>query len=137
MPRPFLLVIAIAIVLLFWDGLWRALGVPSVRPKDLIPRLLGKSGPPPLLVDVRTRMEYGWFHIPGALHKPDLLFDADLASLPTDREIVIICMTGHRSPLVAKKLQSLGMKNIVHLRWGMLNWLRAGGPTVKGYETGV
>ncbi|WP_034641169.1 rhodanese-like domain-containing protein [Desulfovibrio inopinatus] len=134
MPRPFLLLIAIAIVLLFWDGLWRTLGVPSIRPKELMPRLLGKDGIPPLLVDIRTRIEYGWFHIPGALHKPDLLFDADKADLPRDRDIVVICMTGHRSPIVAKKLQSLGFTKVSHLKWGMLNWLRARGPVVKGQD---
>ena len=47
-----------------------------------------------------------------------------------DETIVVICMTGHRSPVVANRLKRHGYKNVYNLTWGMWAWKVFGGKTV-------
>jgi rhodanese-related sulfurtransferase len=69
-----------------------------------------------VLLDVRTPMEFAWFHLPGILKKEKL------AQLPQGRPLVIICLRGHRSPLVAYALKKEGFNRVYNLTWGMLGW---------------
>jgi rhodanese-related sulfurtransferase len=46
-----------------------------------------------------------------------------------DKRIVIICMTGHRSPIVAHRLKKRGYQNVYNLVWGMWAWKLFGGKT--------
>jgi rhodanese-related sulfurtransferase len=58
-------------------------------------------------LDVRTPLEYNWFYLPGAQNVPHLLMNgAKLPPVSPLREIVVIRMTGHRSPLVAYALKT-------------------------------
>jgi rhodanese-related sulfurtransferase len=114
-----------------WDLGWWAAGVKPMLPWELKKELAGDK--PPLLLDVRTSGEYAMFHIPGALSRPQALSDpAVLENIPRDREVVVVCMTGHRSPIVAKKMLDMGFTNVSNLTWGSLGWLLTGGDTVKG-----
>ena len=38
------------------------------------------------------------------------------------RELVVICMTSHRSPVVAYALKKKGFKGVDNLTWGMVGW---------------
>ncbi len=38
------------------------------------------------------------------------------------QEVVVICMTGHRSPLVAYALKKRGYARVDNLAWGMVGW---------------
>ena len=38
------------------------------------------------------------------------------------QEVVVICMTGHRSPLVAYALKKKGYTRVCNLTWGMVGW---------------
>jgi rhodanese-related sulfurtransferase len=90
-------------------------------------RLLKKDQHQVHLIDVRTPFEFNWFHIRGADHKPELL--AGTQALPQtdkDKPVVVICMTGHRSPLVAYRLKKRGFKRVYNLTWGMLAWKLSG-----------
>ncbi|MGO9019671.1 MAG: rhodanese-like domain-containing protein [Syntrophobacteraceae bacterium] len=40
--------------------------------------------------------------------------------------MVIVCLSGHRSPLVASRLNKQGFKNVYYLSWGMLAWIVSG-----------
>ena len=46
-----------------------------------------------------------------------------------DEPVVIICMTGHRSPIVAHQLKKHGYNRVYNLTWGMLAWKLFGGKT--------
>ena len=117
-------IVLIAAILL-WDPVWSMLGVKQMFPWEL-KRLLRESPESVRLVDVRTPMEYGWFHIPGAQSRPELLQDASGLAPAPDKTTVIICMTGHRSPPLVK---TLGQENTYNLTWGMLAWRLFGGKT--------
>jgi rhodanese-related sulfurtransferase len=116
-------ILLIAVILLFgWDAFWWFLGVKPRFPWQLKDRLTA-PGSPPVLLDVRTPLEYNWFHLPGAKNVPDLLTQgANLPPLPPSREVVVICMTGHRSPIVAYNLKKRGLTQVDHLIWGMVGW---------------
>jgi rhodanese-related sulfurtransferase len=48
--------------------------------------------------------------------------------------LVIICMTGHRSSVVAYRLKKRGFTEVHNLTFGMLGWLLSGGETVREKE---
>ncbi len=124
-------ILFLLIVFVVWDFGWMAAGVKPLFPWELKKELAGET--PPLLLDVRTPAEYALFHIPGALNRPQALTDDSvLKDIPRDRRVVVVCMTGHRSPFVVKKMQSMGFTNAVNLTWGSLGWLLSGGETVRG-----
>ena len=81
------------------------------RPSDLV------------LLDVRTPLEYNWFHLPGAQNVPHLLTDSGkLPPVSPSQEVVVICMTGHRSPLVAYALKKKDYARVYNLTGGMAGW---------------
>jgi rhodanese-related sulfurtransferase len=116
-----------------WDVAWLVAGV-GQTPTWRLRKMLGKA-PEPQLLDVRTPAEFAFFHIPGAVNRPDAL-GGDVASLGLDpkRPVVVVCMTGHRSPFVAKKLATGGFPEASNLTWGMLGWLVSGGSVITGRE---
>lgn len=123
MKHLMILLLVVAVVFGVWDLGWKLAGVPPMFPWQL-KRLLREQPHKTLLVDVRTSAEYKMFHIPGAVHMPEVL--ASPHSLPgdgPDKTVVLVCMTGHRSPVAAKLLQSHTKGRVVNLTWGMLGWL--------------
>ena len=114
--------IIIVVFFLVWDIVWWILGVKPLLPWQLR-KHLGASTSPPLLLDVRTPLEYNWFHLPGAQNHPDLLLDdSALPAVAPAQEVVVICMTGHRSPFVSLALKKRGFPRVYNLTWGMLGW---------------
>jgi rhodanese-related sulfurtransferase len=113
--------ILLAVLLLFgvWDTVWWVAGVKPRFPWQLQEQLrTGAAGL--VLLDVRIPPEYNWFHLPGALNVPELLVDSSrVPSIPLSQEVVVICMTGHRSPLVAHALNKRGYPRVYHLTGGM------------------
>jgi rhodanese-related sulfurtransferase len=109
-------------VFLLWDVAWWVMGVRPRFPWQLKARL-GAGASDPVLLDLRTPREYNWFHLPGAINVPELLAEtAKMPPVPPSREVVVICMTGHRSPLAAYALQKKGYTQVDHLIWGMVGW---------------
>ena len=88
-----------------WDLVWLATGMVQTPPWRLR-RMLGET-PGPQLLDVRTPGEFALFHIPGAVNRPEALaLSGEELGLDRSRPVVVVCMTGHRSPFVAKKLRT-------------------------------
>lgn len=81
------------------------------------------SGDPLVLLDVRTREEFGAGHIPGALCLPAESIGAQAtAELPDkDAELLLYCRSGRRSAMAAKKLVKLGYTNVCDFG-GILDW---------------
>lgn len=114
-----------------WDLAVPLFGIRQVLPWQLRARLEA-AGEPPVLLDVRTPLEYGWFHIPGAVNAPFPPPSPEQLGVAKDTEIVLICMTGHRSPMAAYRLKKLGYKNVGNLTWGMSAYVLLGGETISG-----
>ena len=84
------------------------------------------------VVDVRTTLEYELFHIPGSKKQPNLLRHPELFKTQDPKKpLVIICLTGHRSSVVAYGLKKQGFTRVHNLTFGMLAWLLSGGTSSK------
>ena len=123
--------LVIFLVLFFgvWDLAWLLAGVGQTPPWRLRRQMAAK---PPQLLDVRTPAEFALFHIPGAINRPDALtVPAAQLGLDPSRPVAVVCMTGHRSPFVARKLAQAGF-DASNLTWGMLGWLLSLGSVSTG-----
>jgi rhodanese-related sulfurtransferase len=116
------ILLIVVLVFVVWDGLWWFLGVKPLFPWQL-KRKLDHHPSDLLLLDVRTPVEFSWLHIPEAKNDPDLLLETrSIQGVSPEQPMVIICMTGHRSPIVAYALKKQGFKQVYNLTWGMLGW---------------
>jgi rhodanese-related sulfurtransferase len=114
--------IIILLLLIGWDFAWYFVGVKPLSPWRL-KKLLKEKNAQLTLIDVRTPGEFNWFHIDGAANMPGLLFNADgVRGKSVDEPVIVICMTGHRSPPVAYQIKKRGYKQVYNLTWGMLGW---------------
>ena len=97
-----------------------------------VPEIDVREVPDPLpdgltLLDVREPHEWDQGHIDGALHIPMMSVPAELAAIPSDGQVVVVCAVGARSARVAAFLQQQGV-DAVNLAGGMVAWARAGRP---------
>lgn len=125
-------VLVVLALLVLWDAAWWLLrGVRPMSPWGLR-RALRKPSPP-IVLDVRTPAEYRLFHIPGAVNLPYPFTSKALAATlaDPDRPVVVVCMTGHRSPPSVQHLQRDGFSNVRNLTWGMSAWKLLGGETLS------
>jgi len=102
-----------------------------VQAKELLQKM--KTNNPPILVDVRTLLEFRAGHIPGAIHAPMAKILLRLADLPKDRsaELVLTCEHGPRAKMAQGLLGMLGFQNTVLLEGHMAGWRSAGLETEK------
>ena len=115
-------VILLLLLLVGWDFGWYLAGVKPMFPWHL-KKLLKDKRDRISLIDVRTAWEYNWFHINGAANKPELVYDvAALPAISKQEPVIVICLTGHRSPLAAYRLKKQGFRKVYNLTWGMLAW---------------
>ncbi|MCP4132438.1 MAG: rhodanese-like domain-containing protein [bacterium] len=87
----------------------------------------------PLILDVRTPMEFNRYHIKNARLIPVRVLQQQIESLNKykERDIVIYCATGNRSTVASKILIDAGFKKIYNVRYGIVEWMRAGNPVEK------
>jgi glyoxylase-like metal-dependent hydrolase (beta-lactamase superfamily II)/rhodanese-related sulfurtransferase len=104
-----------------------------IEPGELAARV--ESPQPPLILDVRSAVEYATEHIPGSRHIPYGELGARLDELPRDRPIATICRGGKRSGLAASILQRDGFAEVVHVARGIGVWRAGGHPVQSGAET--
>jgi rhodanese-related sulfurtransferase len=86
------------------------------------------------LLDVREPYEWEAGHVEGAIPMPMGEVMARLDQIPADRQVVVVCRSGHRSAQVTAYLAQLG-RQAVNLDGGMHAWDAAGLPMVS--ETGA
>ncbi len=93
--------------------------------KELIARI--NANPKLVLIDVRTKEEYDAAHMKGAtwLERGIAEFTLSRTLRDPDAEIVVYCMKGNRSALVAKKLEQMGYHN-VKSHVGLESWIADG-----------
>ncbi len=63
------MLLAVIGLFLLWDLVWWVLGVKPRFPWQLKARL-GAGASDLVLLDVRTPLEFNWFHLPGAQNRP-------------------------------------------------------------------
>ncbi len=89
--------------------------------KSISPRRLGDLPESTWIIDVRTKVEYKWAHLNSAESFP---FGAGVVAAahkrPKDTPVLVICLSGHRSPAVAAVLKRLGFESVYNLNWGMV-----------------
>lgn len=92
-----------------------------------------KSKRAPVVIDVRTGLEFRKGHIPGAIHAPTWRILLRLARIPADRgtELVLTCEHGPRANICKGILESFGYRNVVLLTGHMAGWRHAGLPMDK------
>ena len=80
----------------------------------------------PFIVDVRQPDEYNRGFIAGAVNIPLRELAKNLQALPdVDKDIVVVCDTGHRSAIGMAVLQMLGYKKAKTLDGGLQAWQNA------------
>jgi rhodanese-related sulfurtransferase len=87
----------------------------------------------PFILDVRGAEDYAKGFIAGAVDIPLRELTTSLRALPPmDRDIVVVCDTGHRAAVGMGILQLLGYKKAKSLEGGMHAWRQANLPVVTG-----
>ncbi|MDM8565133.1 rhodanese-like domain-containing protein [Candidatus Halobeggiatoa sp. HSG11] len=86
----------------------------------------------PVLLDIREPYEFDVLHIKGSMNVPrgilelacDYGYDDTIPELvkARDKEVVVICRSGHRSVLAAYTMQIMGYKSVKSLKTGVKGW---------------
>jgi rhodanese-related sulfurtransferase len=80
------------------------------------------------ILDVRSQAEWDQFHIKGSTLIPLDQLPSRLSEVPMDKDVVAVCLTGHRSQTGTAILQQAGYKNVFCLSGGLTAWKAAGYP---------
>jgi rhodanese-related sulfurtransferase len=83
-------------------------------------------------LDVRNQDEWDQFHIAGSTLIPLDQLQNRLNELPNDQDIVVVCLSGHRSQSGVAILQQAGFTRISCLTGGLQAWMDASYPVEKG-----
>ncbi len=104
---------------------------------NLSPTDLAQAANAPVIIDVRSELEYLTGHASGArnLSLPRILLGLGVSrwflpqwfrELSPDQPIAVICLTAHRSPIAAKQLTKAGFTTVYNITGGMIEWRRLG-----------
>ena len=81
-----------------------------------------KAKEPLVALDIRTPAETGVYSVtvPGSLAIPvsELFADASLSRIPTDKTVVIVCLSGTRASAAGTALRHIGFENVYILKGG-------------------
>ena len=102
---------------------------PTITPGEL-DALRGRDTAP-LILDVRSPIEFEAERIEGSLNVPLDALDARLDEIPEGADLVVVCRTGVRATIAAESLARTGRRARV-LDGGVLAWRRARLPLREG-----
>lgn len=102
----------------------------GVSARDLAARLAGPDAP--VVLDVREPGEVALGAIPGSVHVPLGVLEADpgAAHLPGDRDVVVTCKRGPRADRAAGILRGAGHERVEVLTGGMIAWIEDVDPSL-------
>jgi rhodanese-related sulfurtransferase len=84
------------------------------------------------LIDVRSGREFAHSgHPRGAVSVPPQLISRDQTGLGRDDDILVICLSGHRSPRQARRLAAMGFTRVTNVHGGLMAWKKAGLPVKR------
>ncbi|MEB3197787.1 MAG: rhodanese-like domain-containing protein [Candidatus Sericytochromatia bacterium] len=101
------------------NWLWGGTAGEALTTAKLAERLAGPEAP--FLLDVREPGEYAAGHVAGATLIPLGQLGGELARLPKEREIAVICRSGARSGRAVALLRQAGFE-AHNVEGGMLAW---------------
>jgi rhodanese-related sulfurtransferase len=91
-----------------------------------------EGGTTPLILDIREPNEFDFMHIDGSSNVPrrvlesacEWYYEETIPELVNsrDRDIVIVCRSGHRSLLAGRTLKEIGFSNVRSLKTGLRSW---------------
>ncbi|MDX2203737.1 MAG: rhodanese-like domain-containing protein [Hyphomicrobiaceae bacterium] len=79
------------------------------------------------LVDVREPGEWRRMHVAGAIHAPLSTLQRDAGSLPADKPLALICLSGRRSAGAVGICEAAG-RSACNVEGGLVAWRSAGLP---------
>jgi rhodanese-related sulfurtransferase len=82
-------------------------------------------------LDVRSQQEWDQFHIAGSTLIPLDQLSNRLGEVPKDRDIVVVCLSGHRALSGTAILQQAGFKRVSCLSGGLQAWAGENYPLEK------
>jgi rhodanese-related sulfurtransferase len=87
----------------------------------------------PVVLDVREPFEVALCRLPGSVAIPLAQVPDQLAALPRDRPILVLCHHGSRSLSAAKFLRAKGLNRATSLRGGIHEWAETFDPKMPRY----
>ncbi len=95
----------------------------SISVRDAWERLSSKQHQDaPILIDVREPWEFGRGHARGARNIPLGAVMQRLQEIPQDRDVLVICQSGHRSGSAVKVLLRAGYTRVFNVSGGTSAW---------------
>ncbi len=100
---------------------------PVVYPAEIsVAQAAEKRDQGAFILDVREPGEWNQFHIPGAALIPLGDLPNRLNEVPKDRDVVVVCRTGHRSAQGRDILLKAGYTRVTSMAGGMTQWQAQG-----------
>ncbi len=121
--------VAIAVVVLLQIGKPSATSLPAEISVAQAQQLRDQNA---FILDVREPSEWTQFHIPGATLIPLGQLPNRLSEVPKDRQVVVVCRTGHRSAQGRDILKQAGFTNVTSMAGGVTEWQAQGLPIASG-----
>ena len=87
---------------------------------------------PPLVIDVRSRLEWEESRIEGSVNMALPQLKDRIGELPRDHALTVHCLAGYRSSVAASLLQRAGITDFTELVGGIGAWIASKQPTVNG-----
>jgi rhodanese-related sulfurtransferase len=106
--------------------------VAALPPEITVAQAAQKRDQGAFILDVREPSEWVQFHIPGATLIPLGDLPNRLNEVPKDREVVVVCRTGHRSAQGRDILTQAGFTNVTSMAGGVTEWQAQGLPIATG-----
>ena len=85
-----------------------------------------------IILDVRGSNEYKEGHVPGALHIPLGYLEDRIDEVPSDKPVVVHCLSGFRSSIATSILHANDRTGTLNLIGGWQAWAAAGNPIDRG-----
>ncbi len=104
--------------------------IQELMPWDLESRQA--ENPNMLILDIREPYEFAAMHIKDSINVPrgvlesacEWEYDETVPELvqARDKEVIVVCRSGHRSALAALQMQFMGYQNVISLKTGLRGW---------------
>lgn len=109
--------------------------VQHLSTQDLAAWLKSDNRQQPLLLDSRSEEEYAVSHLPNAILAPNNLKNlSDRHNINFATPIVTYCSIGYRSAAIARRLKTMGYKNVFNLSGSIFQWFNEGRSVYQGKQ---
>jgi rhodanese-related sulfurtransferase len=104
--------------------------IPAISTEQLAQKLKSADI---VLVDINAEEDANkfWIDSPKRVHIDLIDFDQKYQSLPKNKELIVMCLKGHRGPAAARFLAAKGYKNVKIVDGGIQKWVLEGRPVKK------